>query len=548
MGAFLFYLIKSEICLVMLYLLFRFLMSRTTFFRLNRLTIIIGMVCCATLPLMEITTEQPTLYHSLQSVRSLLDDAYPQTMPLASNEVAGDEAGTIAMVGDAQTRWVPLVIGGFYLLGAGVVLVWLAVSTFRMWTFIRQSESIPYKNYKLIITDRPVSSFSWGRYIVISRTDYSFYADEILRHEMMHLRHHHTLDLIFLQLFLVLHWFNPAVWLLKRELQEVHEYEADNGVLNTGIDATRYQLLLVKKAVGTRLYSMANGFNHSKLKNRIIMMLKERTNRWARLKLLLCVPVVAGTLYAFAQPEVKEVLQQVTPEMQQGKSDDYVSLMNRFEKEYDAYLIRVYGTTNPRKMDVKKSQVHQLLVNANNRILFDNDYLNEANDLKSAIKTNLLKNWEKSNRKEVQTIYFNYDRGADMDAITKILKDAESAFEEIRADLSAASGNQSKESLDKLFPILLLEAAPKEFGLKPLAKEEKVTGVKVTIHTSNGTETFENFTLDELAQKVTAARAKTSDPDALVVGLKMDKNCKMGIVTDVKNVLRKASVTKLNMN
>lgn len=78
-----------------------------------------------------------------------------------------------------------------------------------------------------------------------------------------------------MQCLLILYWFNPAIWLLKRELQEVHEFEADNGVLNTGIDATRYQLLLVKKAVGTRLYSMANGFDHSKLKNRIGMMLKK---------------------------------------------------------------------------------------------------------------------------------------------------------------------------------------------------------------------------------------------------------------------------------
>ena len=85
----------------------------------------------------------------------------------------------------------------------------------------------------------------------------------------MHLRNHHTLDLLFMQIFLLVYWFNPVVWLLKRELQEVHEFEADNGVINTGIDATKYQLLLVKKAVGTRLYSMANGFDHSKLKNRI---------------------------------------------------------------------------------------------------------------------------------------------------------------------------------------------------------------------------------------------------------------------------------------
>ena len=134
-----------------------------------------------------------------------------------------------------------------------------------------------------------------------------------------------------MQIFLLVYWFNPVVWLLKRELQEVHEFEADNGVINTGIDATKYQLLLVKKAVGTRLYSMANGFNHSKLKKRITMMLKERTNRWARLKLLLAVPVMAGALYVFAQPEVKEVPRQIQSELQQKEADDYSSLMFFFK-------------------------------------------------------------------------------------------------------------------------------------------------------------------------------------------------------------------------
>lgn len=71
------------------------------------------------------------------------------------------------------------------------------------------------------------------------------------------------------------HWFNPMTWVLWQELRDLHEYEADEGVISSGVNMVQYQLLLVKKAVGTRLYSMANGFDHSKLKNRIGMMLKK---------------------------------------------------------------------------------------------------------------------------------------------------------------------------------------------------------------------------------------------------------------------------------
>ena len=554
MGTFLFYLIKSGLCLVLLYLSFRFLMSRTTFFRLNRLILVAGMMCCALLPLVELTTEKQFLYSPLQSVRYLLDDVlFSHPLLPSSDELSADGAGgTFTLRSGAveeasgstdRNQLLPLIISGVYLLGSAGVLLWIAVSTFRMGRFIRGAEKRIVGKYRLIVTPQPVCSFSWGRYIVLSEVDYAQHADEIVQHEMMHLRHHHTFDLLFLQLFLVLHWFNPVIWLLKRELQEIHEYEADNGVINTGIDATRYQLLLVKKAVGTRLYSMANGFNHSKLKNRITMMLKERTNRWARLKLLLFVPVVAGTLYAFAQPEVKEVLQQATPQVQQNTEDDYLSLMNFFKKEEEAYNYRTWG--KPVSDRVKEKQVHMLLVNAKNQILFDGTRANTA-DLKSLIVKNLLKSWEASGKKDAQIVVLQFDRGADSAALTEILKEVKSAYEQIHTDLSVNSADKSKEYLDKLFPMLLSEISPKEYGRAPLSKEERINDVVITLPTSEGTETVENFTLDELEKKVVEARAKMSNPDEFVVSVKADKNCKMGTVTDVKQVLRKASALKIN--
>ena len=274
-----------------------------------------------------------------------------------------EEPGNEILLSEKNTEisslnWIPVTLGTIYGAGALLTFVWLSVSTCRLAQLIRMSEKKRYGNYILVIPRQPIASFSWGRYIVVSASDYSRQSEEVLLHEMMHLRNHHTLDLLFMQIFLLVHWFNPVIWLLKRELQEIHEFEADNGVINTGVDATKYQLLLVKKAVGTRLYSMANGFNHSKLKKRITMMLKERTNRWARLKLLLAVPVMAGALYVFAQPEVKEIPQQIQTEIQQDKADDYVSLMIFFRKEEEKYSKLVNGSNPPSR--VKEKQAHRL--------------------------------------------------------------------------------------------------------------------------------------------------------------------------------------------
>ena len=543
MGAFLFYLLKSGCCLVIFYIFFKLMMSRSTFFRFNRITLLVGLSGCTLLPLIELTTTEETFLHTpLYAIHEILQS----TEQVMSNP---EEPGNEILLSEKNTEisslnWIPVTLGTIYGAGALLTFVWLSVSTCRLAQLIRMSEKKRYGNYILVIPRQPIASFSWGRYIVVSASDYSRQSEEVLLHEMMHLRNHHTLDLLFMQVFLLVHWFNPVIWLLKRELQEIHEFEADNGVINTGVDATKYQLLLVKKAVGTRLYSMANGFNHSKLKKRITMMLKERTNRWARLKLLLAVPVMAGALYVFAQPEVKEIPQQIQTEIQQDKADDYVSLMIFFRKEEEKYSKLVNGSNPPSR--VKEKQAHQLLVNADNKVLFDGKFTS-MDELKSAIIKNLLKSWEESSRQDAQVVFFQYDRGTEIAAITTILKEAKGAFEQIRADLSVTSTDKSKEHLDRLFPILLIEGAPKKYGLKELPVEERISGIVVTIHTSEGREVVKDFTLTELKQKVTAARAKQADPESLVVGLKIEKGCKIGFVTDVKQVLREASALKIHI-
>ena len=106
-------------------------------------------------------------------------------------------------------------------------------------------------------------------YIVISRKDLEENGREILIHELAHIHNRHSWDLLVADVCIFFQWFNPASWLLKQELQNIHEFEADETVIKEGVDAKQYQLLLIKKAVGTRLYSMANSFNHSKLEKNV---------------------------------------------------------------------------------------------------------------------------------------------------------------------------------------------------------------------------------------------------------------------------------------
>ena len=91
----------------------------------------------------------------------------------------------------------------------------------------------------------------------------------VIDHEKFHIRRKDHIVKPLCLFITVLHWFNPLVWLIRTELKLLHEFEADQGVINQGIDATQYQILLVKKAVGQKLYTIANGFNHTKPQKRI---------------------------------------------------------------------------------------------------------------------------------------------------------------------------------------------------------------------------------------------------------------------------------------
>ena len=555
MGDLLFYLLKSGCYLIIFYLLFKLLMSGTTFFRFNRVTILAGIIGCMFLPLIEFTTQEETfLTVPLQTIQGIFveqaDGIFWDTMFWVRPQV--DETGNMQAI-----NWCPIALGYVYLAGGLFVLCRILLSFYRMFQLIRNGKRRFYGKYKLIVVSEPISSFCWGKYIVVSVSDYSQQStDGILLHETMHLRYRHTLDLLCMQCLLILYWFNPAIWLLKRELQEVHEFEADNGVLNTGIDATRYQLLLVKKAVGTRLYSMANGFNHSKLKKRITMMLKERTNRWARLKLLFVVPVMGGALYAFAQPEVKEDLGLNTVrEVLQSKTGEDQDIFKFVDDEMEAYY-----NSSPKnaelKYKIRERQTHIVKVDANGQLTLNNKTIAKEG-LKEVLKKTMVEHKrlakEKYNSTEDQVGGILFSPDTPKEQVKDLLSVMRDAFVEIRADIAQTSGNNSKEYLDKEFPILIGygDISIKDRKKNPYNNSTtmKITGIHLKLLSAAGKVEKEitNFTLAELERDLKDFCTLQGDKkNEITVSMKVDKGCEMGIVTDVKTVLRNNYLLKLN--
>lgn len=280
------YSLKVSVFLIAFYLMFKSLMSRETLHRANRYLILGSIGLSFVLPLWHITLNA--------------EPGHAVTATELSQSVIWLEEVIVGGGASHSLDWRALAVVAFYA-GIGVCLLRMILSIIGVLRVIRRGEhqTLP-DGTVLVITDDEQAPFSWVKYIIINRKDHDENLQEILTHERAHIRCRHSIDVLVCDVFCCLQWFNPAMWLLRRELCAVHEYEADKAVLDSGINAKQYQILLIKKAAGGKWYSIANSFNHSKLKYRITMMSRKKSSGWTMAKALYVLPIAAFAVIAFA--------------------------------------------------------------------------------------------------------------------------------------------------------------------------------------------------------------------------------------------------------
>lgn len=320
MTTFFLYLMKSVLCLALFYPFYMVLLSRETFHRFNRMALISILLASVVIPACRITTEEPMLLSQLyqrwehwltgqevETATAVADvdwaDVEFATMPLADDDTLA-VTPSFSLGDFLSEHWGDLlfllyVAGILFLIGRHIA------SLVRLFGLLKrgQMQRLDDGTCLYLHQQADIAPFSWMKYIVISEADYRENGRQIVAHEQAHISNRHSWDLLLVEVCLLAQWFNPAAWLLRQELQNIHEYEADDTVLRRGINAKEYQLLIIKKAVGARLYSLANSLNHSSLKKRLTMMMKEKSHPWARLKYLYVLPLAAISMVAFAHTE-----------------------------------------------------------------------------------------------------------------------------------------------------------------------------------------------------------------------------------------------------
>jgi TonB family protein len=185
-----------------------------------------------------------------------------------------------------------------YLTGAAIFLLRLGWQLFQLHRITRRFGVKILRKCRLVVVDRGYSPFSFFNLIYINEAAIPAGSLEtILEHEQVHIRQHHTADLLLIELATILQWFNPLIWMTSREMKSIHEYLADEGVLQNGISCPTYQQMILDETMGIQVNNLTNNFNVSLLKKRIAMMTKSKSKTWAKSKILIALPVLLVLLF-----------------------------------------------------------------------------------------------------------------------------------------------------------------------------------------------------------------------------------------------------------
>ncbi len=276
------YLLKLNLALIVLFGFYKLMFSGDTFFALRRATLI-GMYLVAMLV--------PGLNCSYWINKSV-------GMVSMANEYAAIvlPAVTVTPGGGGAIGWETTAMTTYTMVACLLLLrfFWQLVSIVRLRNKCRTTDINGTKVYLLESDEGPFSFFNW---IFINPTKHNRQeTDEIMTHELAHCRQLHSIDVLFTELFAIVFWANPFVWLLKREVRLNLEYLADNNVLAGGTDSKKYQYHLLGLAYRKNVATISNNFNVLPLKKRIKMMNKKRTKRIAKVKYALYIPLAAALL------------------------------------------------------------------------------------------------------------------------------------------------------------------------------------------------------------------------------------------------------------
>jgi len=282
------YTIKFSISITLLYSVYWFFLRKETFYQLNRIYLVSSILLSLIISAITFKITTPI---SIIEYNQLLDEV-----------VVNAQSSSIKVVQLIDIIQVMLII---YFTGAVFFLVRFIFQIIQLLLIAKRFNIVSKDGLNLIFTDSNYVPFSFFNLVFLSKNIQKEDVDKIIAHELIHVKQHHSFDIILMELLLVIQWFNPIVWFYKYSLREIHEYLADDGVLLNGYEKVNYQNLLLSITLGGQVNDLCNNFNHSLIKRRFIMMSKIKSGIFPKFKVLIAIPLLITLLLTFAQAQNK---------------------------------------------------------------------------------------------------------------------------------------------------------------------------------------------------------------------------------------------------
>lgn len=308
------YLLKVNIVLATLFGAYWLLLRNERFFQLNRLFLLGIMLLSLMMPILPqwqgALSNNQLVQQLSQNIANIspFEGTTPQK-PSArpSNDQEKGKAEQLPQdtttTTDASIDWLQL--GRWAYLGIlGILFFGFLFQLIKLFAIQYERDHIPDDGFVRVQHDRNIPPFSFFKLLVINPTQYDDQKlEQIIKHERIHIKQWHTLDILLVELMSMICWFNPVIWVFKRYVKLNLEYIADEAVLDTGINKKAYQYHLLFTSANIPSYRLSNMFNSSPIKLRIKMMNSNKSSNAGLLKYAFILPVVLG-LYMFVHPQL----------------------------------------------------------------------------------------------------------------------------------------------------------------------------------------------------------------------------------------------------
>lgn len=305
------YIVIQGITLALLLAVYKLTLSRTTLHGFNRRILLMIMALSAVLPLIRVSLPEK----QTDAVPAPLSEYLTTPVEYIMPEYTADAGPVDAIAPVVETEYTPArqinwsgIVTVIWLAGAVVFLLRLLLGIAHAETICRRSARTLSDGVRLVLSDSDCQPTSWRHTIIMSRHDFEENGQEIIAHEKAHIRYHHSVDVLLVSLLCAVQWFNPAAWILKRNLKQIHEYEADAAVLREGYDGHQYQVFLIRAALERRVCCVTSNFADCSTKKRIDMMNRNQSSPWVRMRVLFLLPVtlLAIALASACKPNAKQ--------------------------------------------------------------------------------------------------------------------------------------------------------------------------------------------------------------------------------------------------